>query len=217
MAHRYTSHMNSNGNHRTVSRTTALRGRRSSAGRHRSLPPHLMPGISRRRASAGKVIGVLAGLAVAFFLLFAVTVVAGALSTAAAVAATVNQYQEINGSLPNAAHISADTFQTTRILDRNGVLLQEIADQDYGWRTFVPFEKISPHLINATIASEDATYWSHKGVEPYAIAASGFLSRTATSRLSVSGSQTSSESSQARYFPRARVKARVCEALLPRF
>ncbi len=129
-----------------------------------------MPGISRRRANAGKVIGVLAGLAVAFFLFFAVTVVAGALSTAAAVAATVNQYQEINGSLPNAAHISADTFQTTRILDRNGVLLQEIADQDYGWRTFVPFEKISPHLINATIASEDATYWSHEGVEPYAIA-----------------------------------------------
>ncbi|MBW3633697.1 MAG: penicillin-binding protein [Chloroflexi bacterium] len=129
-----------------------------------------MPGISRRRANAGKVIGVLAGLAVAFFLFFAVTVVAGALSTAAAVAATVNQYQEINGSLPNAAHISADTFQTTRILDRNGVLLQEIADQDYGWRTFVPFEKISPHVINATVASEDATYWSHEGVEPYAIA-----------------------------------------------
>jgi len=129
-----------------------------------------MPGISRRRASAGKVIGVLAGLAVAFFLFFAMAVVAGALSTAAAVAATVNQYQEINGSLPNAAHISADTFQTTRILDRNGVLLQEIADQDYGWRTFVPFEKISPHLINATISSEDATYWSHEGVEPYAIA-----------------------------------------------
>jgi hypothetical protein len=70
------------------------------------------------------MIGVLAGLAVAFFLFFAATVVAGALSTAAAVAATVQQYQEINGSLPNAAHVSADVFQTTRILDRNGVLLQ---------------------------------------------------------------------------------------------
>ena len=129
-----------------------------------------MPGVSRRRGNSGKIIGVLAGLAVAFFLFFAVTVVAGALSTAAAVAATVNQYEEINGSLPNAAVLSADTFQTTRILDRNGVLLQEIADQDYGWRTFIPFEKISPHLVNATIASEDATYWSHEGVEPYAIA-----------------------------------------------
>jgi penicillin-binding protein 1C len=113
---------------------------------------------------------VLAGLAVAFFLFFAATIVAGALSTAAAVAATVQQYQEINGSLPDAAKVSADVFQTTRILDRNGVLLQEIADQDYGWRTFVPFEKISPYLIDATVASEDATFWSHEGVEPYAIA-----------------------------------------------
>jgi penicillin-binding protein 1C len=125
--------------------------------------------MSRRRSNAGKFIGVLVGLAAAAFLFFTVTVVAGALSTAAAVAATVQQYEEINGSLPNAAHISADTFQTTRILDRNGVLLQEIADQDYGWRTFVPFEKISPYLIDATIASEDATFWSHDGVEPFAI------------------------------------------------
>src|SRR3712207_2358622 len=175
MAHRYTYRNSSNGNHRTISRAGALRVRRSPGGRPRSLPPHLIPGISRRRASAGKVIGVLVGLAVAIFLFFAVTVVAGVLSTAAAVAATVSQYQEINGSLPNAAHVSADTFQTTRILDRNGVLLQEIADQDYGWRTFVPFEKISPHLVNATIASEDATFWSHEGVEPYAIVRGAFI------------------------------------------
>src|SRR5215216_4464513 len=159
MAYRYSS--STNGNHRSISRTSVLRGRRSAAARRKTLPPHLLPGVSRRRSTAGKTIGVLAGLAVAFFLVFVATVVAGALSTAAAVAATVQQYQEINGSLPNAALVSADVFQTTRILDRNGVLLQEIADQDYGWRTFVPFEKISPYLIDATVASEDATFWSH--------------------------------------------------------
>ena len=168
MAYRYNS--STNGNHRTVSRTSVLRGRRSAGGGRKTLPPHLLPGVTRRRSTAGKAIGALVGLAVAFFLVFAATVVAGALSTAAAVAATVQQYQEINGSLPNAALVSADVFQTTRILDRNGVLLQEIADQDYGWRTFVPFEKISPYLIDATVASEDATFWSHQGVEPFAIA-----------------------------------------------
>jgi penicillin-binding protein 1C len=165
MAQRFTT----NGHQRAVNRTSVLRARRSGGGRRRTLPPHLLPGVARRRSNAGKVIGVIAGLAVAFFLFFAVTIVAGALSTAAAVAATVQQYQEINGSLPDAALISADTFQTTRILDRNGKLLQEIADQDYGWRTFVPFEKISPYLIDATVASEDATFWSHDGVEPFAI------------------------------------------------
>ena len=101
MAYRYSS--STNGNHRTVSRTSVLRGRRSAAGRRKTLPPHLLPGVARRRSTAGKAIGVLVGLAVAFFLFFAATVVAGALSTAAAVAATVQQYQEINGSLPNAA------------------------------------------------------------------------------------------------------------------
>jgi penicillin-binding protein 1C len=159
-----------NGTYHPVSRTGALRARRSVSGRRtRGLPPHLLPGVARRRSTAGKVIGVVVGLALTFLLFFGVTVVLGAISTAAAVAATVQQYQQINGSLPNAAHISADTFQTTRILDRNGELLQEIADQDYGWRTFVPFEEISPRLIEATVAAEDATFWSHDGVEPYAI------------------------------------------------
>src|SRR5215207_11098175 len=116
MAYPYSS--STNGNHRTVSRTSVLRGRRSASGRRKKLPPHLLPGVTRRRSTAGKAIGVLVGLAVAFFLFFAATVVAGALSTAAAVAATARQYQEINGSLPNAALVSADVFQTTRILDR---------------------------------------------------------------------------------------------------
>ena len=133
------------------------------------MPPNLLPGIARSRSNAGRIIGIVTGLAAALFLFFTVTVVVGAMSTAAAVAVTMRQYQEINGSLPNAALISSDLFQTTRILDRNGVLLQEIADQDYGWRTFVPFEKISPYLIEATVAAEDSTFWSHEGVEPFAI------------------------------------------------
>ena len=166
MAQRFTS----NGHHR-VARFTTIGGPRRNAGvrRRRPLPPHLLPGTTRRRSSAGKALGILAGLAVALFLFFAVTVVAGAISTAAAVAATMQQYEEVNGNLPNAALVAADTFQTTRILDRNGVLLQEIGDQDYGWRTFVPYEKISPYLIDATVAAEDATFWSHNGVEPFAI------------------------------------------------
>jgi penicillin-binding protein 1C len=143
--------------------------RRAPSGRRRTLPPNLIPGLARNRSNAGRIIGILVGLGVAGFLIFAITIVIGAFTTAAAVAATIRQYQEINGSLPNAALISSDLFQTTRILDRNGALLQEVADQDYGWRTFVPFEKISPYLIDATVAAEDATYWGHEGVEPYAI------------------------------------------------
>src|SRR5918992_30071 len=102
----YRPNPRTNGNHRSVSRSSLLRARRPAGGRRKTLPPHLLPGVARRRSNAGKTIGVLAGIAIAFFLFFAATVVAGALSTAAAVAATVQQYQEINGSLPDAAKVS---------------------------------------------------------------------------------------------------------------
>ncbi|MBA3415254.1 MAG: transglycosylase domain-containing protein [Chloroflexia bacterium] len=111
-------------------------------------------------------------IALALAALIAVVVVAGTVVSAVAAAAgaafTVTEYQELNASLPNAGLIAADTFQTTRILDRNGDLLQEIPDPDYGWRTFAPLDRISQHLIDATVAAEDATFWSHPGIEPTA-------------------------------------------------
>jgi penicillin-binding protein 1C len=144
--------------------------RRARAGRSpRSLPPHLLPGVSRKADGRGPLI---VKIVIVMFTLLGITA-AGALamtaaSTAAAVTYTVEEYRELAASLPNAAHISADTFQTTRILDRDGNILQEVPDYDYGWRTFVPLDKIGEDVINATIAAEDATYWSHEGVEPMA-------------------------------------------------
>ncbi|MFN8594080.1 MAG: transglycosylase domain-containing protein [Thermomicrobiales bacterium] len=155
---------------RPTRRSRSPRHRRSGRGQHRgSLPPHLLPGVSRRRSTGGRIVGIVAGLAVAALLFVGATVVIGALSTAAAVAATVKQYEEINANLPDASKISADLFQTTKIFDRNGVLLKEYADQDYGWRTFVDFDEISPYVVDATVAAEDATFWGHQGVEPFAI------------------------------------------------
>jgi membrane peptidoglycan carboxypeptidase len=111
-------------------------------------------------------------IALALAALIAVVVVAGTVVTTVAAAAsaayTVTEYRELNESLPNAGLIAADTFQTTRILDRNGKLLQEIPDPDYGWRTFAPLDRISQDLIDATVAAEDATFWSHPGIEPTA-------------------------------------------------
>ena len=64
----------SNGTHRPLSRTGVVRARRRAAGR-RSLPPHMLPGVARRRSNAGKVIGAVAALAVAGVLFFTVTLV----------------------------------------------------------------------------------------------------------------------------------------------
>jgi penicillin-binding protein 1C len=60
-------------------------------------------------------------------------------------------------------------FQTTRLYDRNGTLLAELAPE--GRRTWVPLAQISPYLITATVSTEDATFFSNPGVDPLRIAA----------------------------------------------
>ena len=59
-------------------------------------------------------------------------------------------------------------FQTTRILDRHGALLAERWSE--GRRTWVATGRISRHLIDATIATEDATFYTNPGVDPARIA-----------------------------------------------
>ena len=67
----------------------------------------------------------------------------------------MQQYQP-NGSLPKL-------FETTRVYDRNGVLLAEFLEE--GRRTWVTLDQISPALISATVATEDATFFTNRGVD----------------------------------------------------
>src|SRR5699024_690489 len=71
--------------------------------------------------------------------------------------------------LSQAGAITVDTFQTTRIYDRDGDLLQEVDNPDYGWRTFVGYDQISPTFIDATVSAEDSTFWTNPGVDPVGI------------------------------------------------
>ena len=59
-------------------------------------------------------------------------------------------------------------FQTTRIYDRQGVLIAEFMDE--GRRTWIGLDDVSPHLVNATIATEDASFFTNSGVDPVRIA-----------------------------------------------
>ena len=70
---------------------------------------------------------------------------------------------------PEALRSQAASFVSTRIYDRNGYLLYEILDPSGGRRTLVPYEQMSPHLINATVATEDERFWRHPGVDPIGI------------------------------------------------
>ncbi|MBV7336811.1 transglycosylase domain-containing protein [Chloroflexi bacterium TSY] len=63
-------------------------------------------------------------------------------------------------------------FQTTYIYDRNGILIAELFDE--GRREWVSLEQISPFLIEATIATEDATFYTNLGVDPFRVASAAF-------------------------------------------
>jgi 1A family penicillin-binding protein len=71
---------------------------------------------------------------------------------------------------PEELLIRAKTFESTRIYDRNGVLLWEIMDPTGGRRTVVRLQGVPLIVRQATIATEDPTFYSNPGVNPLSIA-----------------------------------------------
>ncbi len=56
-----------------------------------------------------------------------------------------------------------ESFQSTFIYDRHGTLLYEVFGE--GRRVAVPYERFPQHLINATIAIEDDSFWENPGID----------------------------------------------------
>ncbi|MCS7222143.1 MAG: penicillin-binding protein 1C [Anaerolineae bacterium] len=95
-------------------------------------------------------------------------------------AAAVESYMaELPGPSPKL-------FLTTRIYDRNGILLGEFWDE--GRRYWVPLDRIAPALRAATIATEDKTFYTNPGVD-WAAIVRAVLQNTAEGEI-VSGAST---------------------------
>lgn len=58
--------------------------------------------------------------------------------------------------------------QSTKIYDRTGKILLYDLHQEMQ-RTEIPFEEISPYLVEATLAIEDSDFYTHGGIKPTAI------------------------------------------------
>ncbi len=73
--------------------------------------------------------------------------------------------------LPSADKLATvNTQQSTKIYDRNGGLLYEILDPNLGRHTIIPPEKIPLVLKQATLATEDPTFYTNPGVDWYGVA-----------------------------------------------
>jgi membrane peptidoglycan carboxypeptidase len=64
-------------------------------------------------------------------------------------------------------------LQGVEVVDRNGQALFSFGDEPGSGRV-VPLSEISPHLVNATVAVEDAGFWQNPGLSPYGIARAAY-------------------------------------------
>lgn len=77
-------------------------------------------------------------------------------------------YATIARDLPQPEELQTRVshFASTLIYDRDGDVLNEVGDPNYGRRTAVPLDQISQYLRDATIATEDPNFYKHRGVDP---------------------------------------------------
>ncbi|MCW5859867.1 MAG: transglycosylase domain-containing protein, partial [Caldilineales bacterium] len=100
-------------------------------------------------------------------LLVVVGSTAAGAATAAAVAGGVYYYFTRDLPDPTAIVTEQESFETVKIYDRTGehLLYESIDPRPFrGDRTYVALAEISPHLINATVALEDRSFWDNPGV-----------------------------------------------------
>ncbi len=88
-----------------------------------------------------------------------------------AVAAASVGYVAIATELPPPGELAshASDFETSYIVDSGGSLLYELIPPDAGRRQRVPLDRVSPLLIQATVATEDRNFYQHPGFDPVGI------------------------------------------------
>ena len=121
----------------------------------------------------------------------------------------------MNTNLPSYEHL--ENYQPsvmTRIYAENGTLLAEHAKQN---RLFVPYREVPPQLINALVATEDKSFWTHPGIDMRGIARAAVMnvSHVVKGRRLVGGSTITQQ--VARNFlltHRVRLERKIKEILL---
>ncbi len=92
-------------------------------------------------------------------------------------------------------------FQHSIVSDRNGAVLAELVNE--GRRTWVPLSSISPNMINATIATEDASFFENKGIDARRVIAA-LIQNTASGDVVSGASTITMQLARNLFFPPAR-------------
>lgn len=69
--------------------------------------------------------------------------------------------------------------QSTKIFDRNGELLYSAFNDKN--RTIINIDEVSPYILDATLAAEDADFYVHEGIDPFGMIRSVLINLTSSS------------------------------------
>ena len=129
----------------------------------------------RRRLTSGGGEGRRLGrLALVLVGLFGVLLVASSAAAATGVLYGQQKYDEFIAYVAPPEELLASLPRGgARIYDRNGVLLYEFIDEFGGLRRPVPLDEISEWVIAATIATEDASFFTNNGLNVRGLARAG--------------------------------------------
>ncbi|MGH2371140.1 MAG: transglycosylase domain-containing protein, partial [Chloroflexota bacterium] len=90
-------------------------------------------------------------------------------------AGVVGAFAYYSRDLPSPQTIAAQNqFQSSKIFDRNGVLLYEVYDPNRGRRVAIPLAEMPQPLIDGFLAAEDARFYENSGVDLQAILRAAF-------------------------------------------
>lgn len=101
----------------------------------------------------------------------------GLLGTILLAITTIFVFTAFSSTLPSPTKLTnRQVEESTKIFDKNGVLLYSVfQDKD---RTLVKLGDVTPYLLNATLAAEDADFYLHEGIDPLGIARSIYVTMT---------------------------------------
>ncbi len=141
--------------------------------RHRSLRGNTRVGYVRSQASvrkygSGGVMSIVARLMLVLILLSFVVTASGIGAAFAVANDYISKLPTVDPSQEGYENHGLN-IQTTKIYDRNGIPLLDLVDETYGMRQRLALKDISPLVISATLAAEDASFYNNLGVDPVGI------------------------------------------------
>ncbi len=126
---------------------------------HRAIKVKKLP--NKRKTTVGEkllyLLAVLSGL--------------GTLAVLFGAIAIIVVFTVFSSTLPSPTRLThRNIAQSTKIYDRNDTLLYSVYDEKN--RTLVKIDEVSPYVLQATLAAEDADFYKHEGIDPFGIARS---------------------------------------------